>query len=108
MDDLLACPACGMAQDEWPNRLGYMAGEERFCCQGCAEDAGCICDERSALNTVDQPKTANEEGEQEAREQIPNEGIAGKEEFLGQEAGGSTRPTPDHAEEQQEPNDQRL
>jgi hypothetical protein len=37
-----ACPACGMARASWPE-AGYVLAGLEYCCQGCAEGAGCTC-----------------------------------------------------------------
>lgn len=42
------CPRCGMSRDQWPGgsaSVGYMKGGVAYCCQGCAENTGCICDD---------------------------------------------------------------
>jgi hypothetical protein len=36
------CPGCGMVKNEWPGE-GYSHEGETYCCQGCAEGAGCTC-----------------------------------------------------------------
>jgi hypothetical protein len=37
-----ACPGCRMVKNEWPGE-GYTHDGETYCCQGCAEDTGCMC-----------------------------------------------------------------
>ena len=37
-----ACPGCGMVKNDWPGE-GYTHEGETYCCQGCAEDTGCMC-----------------------------------------------------------------
>src|SRR5215831_7479037 len=39
---LPACPGCRMVKNEWPGE-GYTHDGETYCCQGCAEDTGCMC-----------------------------------------------------------------
>jgi len=39
-----ACPGCGKARADWPEE-GYRYGGRSYCCQGCAEGAGCTCAE---------------------------------------------------------------
>jgi hypothetical protein len=40
----LTCPACGMDLTE-PQTQGFVLGAETYCCRGCAEGTGCICNE---------------------------------------------------------------
>ncbi len=42
------CPQCGMKNAEWPQSTGYEQKGETFCCEGCAEDTGCTCEEKAA------------------------------------------------------------
>ncbi len=39
------CPRCGMAENLWTGNAGdgVEAGGRTYCCQGCADDAGCTC-----------------------------------------------------------------
>jgi hypothetical protein len=37
-----ACPGCGMIKNEWPGE-GYTHDGQTYCCQGCAENTGCMC-----------------------------------------------------------------
>lgn len=39
------CLSCGMGQEEWKGNFGkgYVRGEERYCCLGCADGDGCGC-----------------------------------------------------------------
>ncbi len=39
------CPNCGMPQSEWKgnNGAGFQAGNETYCCEGCAMSTGCTC-----------------------------------------------------------------
>ena len=39
---LPACPRCGMIKNDWPGE-GYTHEGEIYCCQGCAENTGCVC-----------------------------------------------------------------
>jgi len=39
---LPACPRCGMIKNDWPGE-GYTHDGEIYCCQGCAENTGCVC-----------------------------------------------------------------
>jgi hypothetical protein len=39
-----ACPGCGMERTEWPTK-GHVSEGVRFCCQGCADNSGCTCEE---------------------------------------------------------------
>lgn len=41
------CPGCGMERADWPDK-GHEREGFRFCCQGCAENSGCTCEEVSA------------------------------------------------------------
>lgn len=47
MQEQMECPGCGMLQDQWRayRGEGYLAPDdgEIYCCQGCAEDMGCVC-----------------------------------------------------------------
>lgn len=39
------CPGCGLADSDWQGAdgRGYTKDGLRYCCSGCAEDAGCTC-----------------------------------------------------------------
>src|SRR5262249_53986885 len=39
---LPACPGCGMVKNKWPGE-GYTHDGQTYCCQGCAEGTGCMC-----------------------------------------------------------------
>lgn len=38
-----SCPNCGMEPEEWAEAQGYMKDGLSYCCEGCAEDRGCVC-----------------------------------------------------------------
>jgi hypothetical protein len=40
-----ACPTCGLPEDQWmgDGGRGFEQGGELYCCEGCAEGAGCTC-----------------------------------------------------------------
>lgn len=83
------CPRCGMRQHEWQGNggHGFTADDGAlYCCQGCAEQTGCTC--RNART----PETKLDHERDESAQQIPQEGIAGKEELLGQESTGPMNP----------------
>jgi len=42
------CPTCGMDEKDWSKAQGYQQGDESYCCEGCAEGTGCICEEEPA------------------------------------------------------------
>ena len=45
------CPNCGMEKEEWSNDSeGYDHRGETFCCEGCAEGAGCTCNSTAEDN----------------------------------------------------------
>lgn len=37
------CPACGLAEADWPASGGAAADGLRYCCAGCAGGEGCSC-----------------------------------------------------------------
>ena len=39
------CPGCGLAQQSWKGNKGkgYPRGGERYCCQPCADEIECAC-----------------------------------------------------------------
>ena len=39
------CANCGMAKEEWQGNggQGFKAGNNMYCCQGCATGTGCTC-----------------------------------------------------------------
>ena len=39
------CPNCDMPREEWQGNggQGFQAGEQTYCCQGCAIGTGCTC-----------------------------------------------------------------
>ena len=49
--DMVSCPTCGRVLDDWPNPQGFKKADEVYCCQGCAEGTGCICDEEPEAST---------------------------------------------------------
>ena len=92
----VTCSGCGTVQDDWTNHRGYLIDDERFCCEGCAEETGCNCGQPA--------ETADEA----SREQIPAHGVEGKEEYLGQDPGGFME-RQDHAHKTRHaPNDERT
>lgn len=38
----IQCPQCGIPQAQWLNPCKNAQGEN-YCCEGCAEETGCIC-----------------------------------------------------------------
>jgi hypothetical protein len=38
-----SCPRCGMERDEWPNAAGVQKDGQTYCCNGCANNTGCMC-----------------------------------------------------------------
>ena len=42
----IVCTECGLERAVWGGNegRGYRVDEELYCCQGCAEDTGCTCD----------------------------------------------------------------
>lgn len=38
-----SCPNCGMERPEWSSPDGYSKEGLAYCCEGCAEDRGCVC-----------------------------------------------------------------
>ena len=65
-----ACPGCRMKKNEWPGE-GYTHEGETYCCQGCAEGAGCTC------KSVAQPGFSREGQELTRAEPRPGEQRAG-------------------------------
>ncbi len=87
--DSLTCPNCGMPESEWtgPGGHGYTAGDgKQCCCQGCAEGEGCTCQKPAAGRN--DPRT------QRAADEISAEGISGKEELMGNDAGEPSKVQP--------------
>ena len=39
------CPQCGLPVSGWSSQ-GFAKEGHTFCCQGCAEGTGCICESR--------------------------------------------------------------
>lgn len=39
------CPNCSLKRAEWHGNRGrgYVLDDVRYCCQGCAKEAGCTC-----------------------------------------------------------------
>ncbi len=85
------CQACGMPIND---QDAVSREEGHYCCEGCANDSSCSCEQHQANN-------------EQAEAEIPTEGIAGKEEFLGQEPGGFTNPQDREHNQRTEPNDDR-
>ncbi len=95
--DQATCPHCGATSSQWtqqPGQAGYQHDDEQYCCRDCAEGVGCGCQSKADA----------------AREEIPHEGVAGKEELRGQDAGQYTATPPDTRgpQETHAPNDERA
>jgi hypothetical protein len=45
-EDEQRCPGCGMESQDWKGSggRGFNAEGELYCCQGCAEGSGCMCE----------------------------------------------------------------
>ncbi len=89
------CPGCGMEKGQWrgPAGQGYQTDHGTYCCEGCATGKGCTCRKADASKN---PKDAMRE---RSAEQMPDQGIEGMEELMGQQAGHTMveetdRPTP--------------
>ena len=39
------CARCGIMDSFWSLEEGHHTEGKVFCCEGCADDVGCICDE---------------------------------------------------------------
>jgi hypothetical protein len=39
------CVRCGMENQDWSEPEGYELEGTTYCCQGCADDSGCTCQE---------------------------------------------------------------
>jgi hypothetical protein len=82
------CPGCGMVKNNWPGE-GYTHEGESYCCQGCAEGAGCVC------ASVTQPGFSREgqkltqadarPGEQRAGSLVPQGELSGQRDARGTE-----------------------
>ena len=85
---LPACPGCRMAKNEWPGE-GYTHDGQTYCCQGCAEDTGCICVavETPGFSRVGQKLTRAEPrpGEQRSGAPAPHGEPSGQRDSLGTE-----------------------
>ncbi len=44
-EEINHCAGCELAQEDWiaNNGLGYLKEEWVYCCEGCAENTGCLC-----------------------------------------------------------------
>lgn len=51
--DTRQCSRCGMDKAEWSEEAGYQKEGELYCCSGCAENTGCVCE--STFDRPDQP-----------------------------------------------------
>lgn len=42
------CPECGMSAKDWTGNQGKGIEKNgtRYCCEGCAQGTGCICEDR--------------------------------------------------------------
>ena|ERR1051326_6948439 len=83
-----ACPGCTMIKNEWPGE-GYTHEGETYCCQGCAEGAGCTC--RSVSNLGFSPEgqdltqAETRPGEQRAGSLAPQGELSGERDARGTE-----------------------
>ena len=83
---LPACPGCAMIKNEWPGE-GYTHDGETYCCQGCAEGAGCTCVRvaRPGFSREGQKLTQAERrpGEQRAGSLVPQGELSGERDARG-------------------------
>jgi len=42
--NLEVCSRCDMDKSEWSEEAGYQKDGEIYCCSGCADDTGCLCE----------------------------------------------------------------
>jgi hypothetical protein len=83
-----ACPGCGMIKNEWPGE-GYTHDGQTYCCQGCAENTGCMCVnvESSGFSRRGQRLTRAEPrpGERRSGAPAPQGELNGERDSLGTE-----------------------
>jgi hypothetical protein len=50
---LVRCSRCGMERAGWTGNdgQGILAQDQVFCCEGCANNTGCVCTKESARHT---------------------------------------------------------
>jgi hypothetical protein len=83
-----ACPGCAMIKNEWPGE-GYSHEGQSYCCQGCAEDTGCLCASVAEPGfsregqLLTQPE--NRAGEQRAGSLAPQGELSGERDARGTE-----------------------
>lgn len=51
------CCQCGMEKDHWTSPAGFVKESDTYCCERCADERGCQCEEvlraaRSALKPI--------------------------------------------------------
>jgi hypothetical protein len=61
-DEKTRCPGCGMGSQSWKGSAGrgYALEGEAYCCRGCAEGSGCMCE-----SSIDAPSVGIAEEEDE-------------------------------------------
>lgn len=42
--DEQVCPKCGMERSRWSASGGFHMSGQQYCCTGCAQDTGCVCE----------------------------------------------------------------
>ncbi len=47
------CPTCGVPRSEWLTEGVSKAGT-KYCCEGCAQGTGCICQKQAAKRATEQ------------------------------------------------------
>ena len=84
------CPSCGMVKNDWPGE-GYTFEGQSYCCQGCAEGTGCVCNQvpEPGFSREGQKVTKAEPrpGEQRSGAPAPAGELSGERDNRGTEEG---------------------
>lgn len=71
VEDGDACARCGMEKADWGSAQGIQKEGETFCCQGCADETGCLCEEQKARGAGQEEQTLSAGIEKSKEEPSP-------------------------------------